>query len=134
MKPLDKIIPEVVGIVIRDAENTEIFNELSNMADHAVNNNYTVEDRKVSFPLFSDYTVYHLRKIRLGIKKHLLEEVEKPERTYLEIFRIVVALDMLYTGKKFTFTSKKALFCEHYWRLCNESLGNNQSMIAMLDN
>ena len=134
MKPLDKIITEVVSIVIRDAKNTEIFNELSNMADHAVNNNYTAEDRKVSFPLFSNYTVYHLRKIRLGIKKCLLAEVEKPERTYLEVFRIVVALDMLYTGKKFTFTSKKALFCEHYWRLCNESLDNNQDMIATIDN
>lgn len=134
MKPLDKIISEVVSIVIRDAKNTEIFNELSNMADHAVSNNYSKEDRQISFPLFSDYTVYHLRKIRLSIKKILLEEVEKPERTYLEVFRIIVALDMLYTGKKFTFTSKKAIFCEHYWRMCNESLGNNQDMIAMLDN
>lgn len=134
MKPLDKIISEVVSIVIRDAKNTEIFNELSNMADHAVSNNYSKEDRQISFPFFSNYTVYHLRKIRLGIKKILLEEVEKPERTYLEVFRIIVALDMLYTGKKFTFTSKKAIFCEHYWRMCNESLGNNQDMIAMLDN
>ena len=117
-KSTDLIVEKAVHAIIHGGSNSSFLNQLANMQEHIEKQNYTsLEERENAFPLFKDYTVSELKQIKTRIYVKLKEVFSDKELSYLQVFRMIVAVDVLYPNRRLT-GNPKAEFARFYWELC----------------
>lgn len=96
----------------------------------------TFEEQKTLIPHFYGYRLANQRKILERVNKILLEQIKKPDNSYLSIMRILEALEQTGTFDKVKKVNNKIKFCIEFY---NKTLMNYKSArerfkaIALLD-
>lgn len=132
MQQMDKTISQAVRLVLKD-KSPQIINHLCNMNEYIEKGNFTIQERKEYLTLFSQYSISDLKKIKRALYARLAEELVKPERTYLETFRTIIAMDSLYPNRKIPNSNPKIKFCKYLWSIPLPPLSEVLPQIALLD-
>lgn len=96
----------------------------------------TFEEQKTLIPHFYGYRLANQRKILERVNKILLEQIKKPDNSYLSIMRILEALEQTGTFDKVKKVNNKIKLCIEFY---NKTLMNYKSArerfkaIALLD-
>lgn len=115
--PLEKIVEVTVKAVLKGGEDKDVINQLCCMQEQINYQNYSKEEGEMYFPNYSDFDVKDMKKIRKEVYERLKVIIHNPETTYLQTFRIIVAVNAL----ELSITVKgnpKVKFCQNYWRMC----------------
>lgn len=139
MKTVEEQATIIVNRVVDGKYDIEIFNELQEANDIVGRNGYsslTFEEQKTLIPHFYGYRLANQRKILERVNKILLEQIKKPDNSYLSIMRILEALEQTGTFDKVKKVNNKIKLCIEFY---NKTLMNYKSArerfkaIALLD-
>jgi len=115
--PLEKIVDATVRAVLKGGEDKDVINQLCCMQEQINFQNYSKEEMQQYFPNYSDFDVKEMKKIRMEVFERLKAIVQNPETTYLQTFRIVVAVNAMELSVPAK-SNPRVKFCQNYWRMC----------------
>lgn len=139
MKTVEEQATIIVNRVVDGKYDIEIFNELWEANDIVGKNGYsslTFEEQKTLIPHFYGYRLANQRKILKRVNKILLEEIKKPDNSFLSIVRILEALECTGDLKKVKKVNNKIKFCIEFYNktfMVYQSAGERFKAIALLD-
>lgn len=118
-----------------------IFEELATVQDCIKRKRWNPKEAEEYAPTFKDFSFEELKKIRVSLNSALLEELRNSEdKLYIEIYRIIIALDFINIKKvsKIRSSNPKVKFCiqvnENLFRHSKfENLREEFKTIALLD-
>ena len=135
--PVEKQATKIVKRIIGGKYDVEVFSELYTIEEQIRRGIYTAEELEKLTPLFYEYTLGEQRKLILQINEELLIEIKKEDNSYLQIVRILEALNATRAIKKVKKTSNKIRFCLEYHNLAaigyTDSINTQFKIIALLD-
>ena len=133
--PVEKQATKIVKRIIGGKYDVEVFSELYTIEEQIRRGIYTAEELEKLTPLFYEYTLGEQRKLILQINEELLIEIKKEDNSYLQIVRILEALNATRAIKKVKKTSNKIRFCLEYHNLAGytDSINTQFKVIALLD-
>lgn len=105
--PVEKQATKIVKRIIGGKYDVEVFSELYTIEEQIRRGIYTAEELEKLTPLFYEYTLGEQRKLILQINEELLIEIKKEDNSYLQIVRILEALNATRAIKKVKKTSNK---------------------------
>ena len=122
-KSIDEIVEIIVADVLEKTTDINIQMVLEILGVYIDSNNKKEEYEpgwlEDFWPMLKGYSVRELRKLRTAVAQRLKEEAYKEGRTYIELFRIVLAHEYFYSCKdgywQITGKNKKLKFVLHYW-------------------
>lgn len=139
MKTVEEQATIIVNRVVDGKYDIEIFNELWEANDIVGRNGYsslTFEEQKTLIPHFYGYRLANQRKILERVNKILLEQIKKPDNSYLSIMRMLEALEQTGTFDKVKKVNNKIKFCIEFYNktlMVYQSAGERFKAIALLD-
>ena len=139
MKTVEEQATIIVNRVVDGKYDIEIFNELWEANDIVGRNGYsslTFEEQKTLIPHFYGYRLANQRKILKRVNKILLEEIKKPDNSFLSIVRILEALEQTGIFDKVKKVNNKIKFCIEFYNktfMVYQSAGERFKAIALLD-
>ena len=135
--PVKKQATKIVKRIIGGKYDVEVFRELYTIEEQIRRGIYTAEELEKLTPLFYEYTLGEQRKLISQINEELLIEIKKEDNSYLQIARILEALNATRAIKKVKKTSNKIRFCLEYHNLATigytDSINTQFKVIALLD-
>lgn len=139
MKTVEEQASIIINRVLEGKYDTEIFEELWEANDIISKRGYTnlsFEEQKMIIPHFYGYRLANQRKILKIVNKILLEEVKKPDNSFLSIVRILEALESTGKLSKVKKVNNKIKFCIEFYNttfMNYESPSERFKVIALLD-
>lgn len=135
--PVEKQATKIMKRIIGGKYDVEVFSELYTIEEQIRRGIYTAEELEKLTPLFYEYTLGEQRKLISQINEELLIEIKKKDNSYLQIARILEALNATRAIKKVKKTSNKIRFCLEYHNLAaigyTDSINTQFKIIALLD-
>ncbi len=135
--PVEKQATKIMKRIIGGKYDVEVFSELYTIEEQIRRGIYTAEELEKLTPLFYEYTLGEQRKLISQINEELLIEIKKEDNSYLQIARILEALNATRAIKKVKKTSNKIRFCLEYHNLAaigyTDSINTQFKIIALLD-
>ena len=135
--PVEKQATKIVKRIIGGKYDVKVFSELYTIEEQIRRGIYTAEELEKLTPLFYEYTLGEQRKLISQINEELLIEIKKEDNSYLQIARILEALNATRAIKKVKKTSNKIRFCLEYHNLAaigyTDSINTQFKIIALLD-
>lgn len=125
-KKIENAVQRAVKKVLNGKYDMSFFSELGDMQE-------CIEEKEVSheLPTFQNLNITEMKTVRESLKSELLKQLKVEEISFLEIMRIIHALDSIgYAFSKIRTNNNKIKFCiEIFYYVNYEAL----ETIALLD-
>lgn len=116
--PLEKVVDATVRAVLKGGNDKDIINQLCCMQEHINRENYSREEIEEVFPMYLDFSVQEMKKIRREVWERLKGCLYNPENTYQQTFRMILVASVLEIPDVPAKHNNKVKFCKNYWRMC----------------
>lgn len=114
-KKSETIANQVIGKVIYGKTDASILNELTNLTEYIERKNYSQQEVLDYLPHFADRTFAEMVMIHKEISSQLFIRIKQPERTFLQTYRIYIALSVLEPEKHIPLSNPKIKFCARFF-------------------
>lgn len=116
---VEATVKKAKRMVLDEKGNKFIIDQLVCVTEHLRDCSYiTDKDRAEAFPLFMHLSDAEMRKVRSQLTNELMEILLNEEYSYVQCFKMVIAIDSMFPKRKIPNKNNKIKFVKHYWGIC----------------